>query len=332
MNKSFLDCNPLVKNYLHDTFKKNQFVAKICLIGDSGFIGKWIVFVSELLNTLGSVSIQMTGVSRSHIPNLKESSSYQHILVKDFQNLQINDFTHIIWGASSTSREQNYSDSNALFDQLLEKILHQEFRGFLLNLSSGAVYKNAFSTYGALSEDSPIFDLHQQNVNEYINNKIYIEKQILHISSIMKLDFLNARLFSFCGPGMPKSEGYAMNDFFTKIISNQSITLNGNPGTIRSFMHPFDLTVKVIELMIKKPNIEYLNIGSDDAQTIQFFAEEISKFGKIKVGVGADANDVSLKNYFPATRRLKQVTNTEDFFSTSTMLIDTYKYYHSQIS
>jgi nucleoside-diphosphate-sugar epimerase len=148
----------------------------------------------------------------------------------------------------------------------------------------------------------------------------------------MKLDFLSARLFSFCGPGMPKSEGYAMNDFFTKIISNQSITLNGNPGTIRSFMHPFDLTVKVIDLIIKKPSVGYLNIGSDNAQTIQFFAEEISKFVNSKVDVGADANDVSLKNYFPATNRLKQVTNTEDFFSTSTMLIDTYKYYQSQFS
>lgn len=332
MDNFFLNRNPLVKDYLQETFPKSQFNAKICLIGDSGFIGKWIVFVSEMLNSLGTVSIQLTGVSRSNIPNSKESTSYRHLLVKDVQGIDLNNFTHILWGASSTSRELNYSDSNALFDQLLNKVLTQEFKGFLLNLSSGAVYKNAFTPSGSLPEDSPIFDLKQENISEYAKSKIYIERRILDIASKINLGFLNARLFSFCGPGMPKSEGYAMNDFFSKTVSNQDITLNGNPETIRAFMHPFDLTVKILELIIETPPVECLNVGSDDPQTIKFFADEISKLGNSKVLLGSNSQGESLKNYFPDTKKLKHYTNSPNFFSTSTMLIDTFKFYQSQIS
>jgi len=332
MDNFFLNRNPLIKDYLLENFPKSQINVKICLIGDSGFIGKWIVFVSELLNLLGTVSIQLTGVSRSDIPKSKESTSYHHLQVKDFQGLNLNSFTHIIWGASSTSRELNYSDSNAFFDQLLNKILTQEFKGYLLNLSSGAVYKNAFTSSGALTEDSPILDLKQENMSEYAKSKIYIERRVLDKASKINLGFLNARLFSFCGPGMPKSEGYAMNDFFSKTVSNQDIILNGNPETIRAFMHPFDLTVKIIELIIEKPSVECLNVGSDDPQTIKFFAQEISKLGNNKILLNSKAQNESLKNYFPDTIKLKNFTNSANFFSTSTMLSDTLKFYQSQIS
>ena len=97
-------------------------------------------------------------------------------------------------------------------------------------------------------------------------------------------------------------------------------------------MHPFDLTVKIIELIIKTPPVECLNVGSDDPQTIKFFADEISKLGNSKVLLGSKAQDESLKNYFPDTTKLKHNTNSANFFSTSTMLIDTFKFYQSQIS
>lgn len=332
MDNFFLKSNPLVKDYLRDTFSKSRHVAKICLIGDSGFIGNWIVFVSEILNLLGTVSIKITGLSRSEIPNSKKSKNYRHLLVKDFQGLDLNSFTHIIWGASSTSRELNYSDSNALFDLLLDKVITQKFKGFLLNLSSGAVYKNAFTPSEALTEDSPILDLKQKNISEYAKSKIYIERRILDNASKINLGFLNARLFSFCGPGMPKSAGYAMNDFFSKVISKQNITLNGNPETIRAFMHPFDLAVKIFELIIEKPSVDCLNVGSDNSQTIKFFADEISKLGHSNVILSSKARDESLKNYYPDTIKLKNYTNSANFFSTSTMLIDTIKFYQSQIS
>ena len=97
-------------------------------------------------------------------------------------------------------------------------------------------------------------------------------------------------------------------------------------------MHPFDLTVKIIELIIETPPVECLNVGSDDPQTIKFFADEISKLGNSKVLLGSKAQDESLKNYFPDTTKLKHNTNSANFFSTSTMLIDTFKFYQSQLS
>jgi UDP-glucuronate decarboxylase len=331
MKSTFRNLHPNLSNYLLDNFKSNQIEANICLIGDSGFVGKWIVFILQELEKLNIISIRVTGLSRRTLPTKELGANFQHLFVEDLPKLDLKNFTHLIWAASSTSRNQDYDSSNLLFDSLLSQVLHQKFEGYFINLSSGIVYEKSFTTYGSIDEDSPTHSLDKEFLSSYAINKLYIEDQLSKFANEADLKFINTRLFSFCGPGMPMASGYAMHDFFSRVINNQEIIIEGNPDTLRSYMHPFDLAVKLFELIIGQPRVKNLNIGSGDVHEISFFANQISKFGDLKIVSKSDHFSIEPQNYFPNTSFLHELTKTKPYFSTQSMLEDTYNYYLNKI-
>ena len=327
MNSKFRNLHPNLSNHLLDNFANNQIEANICLIGDTGFVGKWLVFMAQELKNLNISSIRVTGLSRGTFSTKELDSSFHHLFIEELPRLDLKEFTHLIWAASSTSRNQNYDSSNLLFDKLISQILSQKFEGYLINLSSGIVYEKSFTTYGPIDEDSQTHRIDKEFLSNYAINKIYIEDKLSTFANEVGLKFINTRLFSFCGPGMPMASGYAMHDFFSRIIDNQDIIIEGNPDTLRSYMHPFDLVVKLFELIIEQPIITNLNIGSSDVQSISYFANQISKFRDLRVLAKSNHLPIERQNYFPDTSLLNKLTKSKPYFSTQSMLEDTYNYY-----
>jgi UDP-glucuronate decarboxylase len=327
MNSGFRDLHPNLSNHLLDNFVNDQIESNICLIGDTGFIGKWLVFMAKELKNLNIGSIRVTGLSRGTFSTKELDSNFHHLFIEELPGLDLKDFTHLIWAASSTSRNQNYDSSNLLFNKLLSQILSQKFEGYLINLSSGIVYEKSFTTHGPIEEGSRTHRIDKEFLSTYAINKIYIESQLSKFANEVGLKFINTRLFSFCGPGMPMASGYAMHDFFSRVISNEDIVIEGNPDTLRSYMHPFDLVVKLFELIIKQPTITNLNIGSSDVQNISYFANQISKFRDLRVLAKTNRHSIERQNYFPDTSLLNEITKSKPYFTTQSMLEDTYNYY-----
>jgi nucleoside-diphosphate-sugar epimerase len=287
--------------------------------------------MAQELEKLDFSSIRVTGLSRGTFPTKELGPSYHHIFIDELPKLDLKSFTHLIWAASSTLRNQNYSSSNLLFDKLLSQVSSQKFEGYFINLSSGIVYEKSFTAYGSLDEVSPTHPLDKESLSSYAINKIYIEDQLSKFANEVDLKFINTRLFSFCGPGMPMASGYAMHDFFSRVINNKEIVIEGNPDTLRSYMHPFDLAVKLFELIIDQPRVKNLNIGSGDVHEISFFANQISKFGDSSVISKSNRLSIEYQNYFPNTSLLNELTKTKPYFSTQSMLEDTYNYYLNKI-
>jgi nucleoside-diphosphate-sugar epimerase len=320
--------NPNLSKYLLTNFQDKKLSGNICLIGDSGFIGKWFLFLVNELNSLKLTSIRVVGLSRtSHFPNLNSIDSIEHFSINELKNLNLKEFTHIIWGAASTSRDKVFETSDELFDKLLSQIKSQEFNGYLINLSSGAVYKKAFSNTGEIAENSELVSIQEKGISEYVRNKIFIENRINKNRLELMSNFVNARLFSFCGPGMPTGNGYAMSEFFSEGVDGNDIVIKGNPHSLRAYMHPLDLVVIIIYLICEPPKISNINIGSDDSYTIYEFARKICEFGGSNVVIDFDEGAKKASNYIPDITQQKNLLSIEPYFSTETMLENTFLYY-----
>ena len=328
MDNLFKYLNPNLTEYLLTNFKGKKFSGNICLVGDSGFIGKWFLFLVNELNSLELASIRVVGLSRnSHSPNSKTFDSFEHFSISELEYLNLKEFTHIVWGAASTSRDKVFETSNEIFDKLLSQIKRQKFNGHLINLSSGAVYKKSFSNSGKISENSELVSIQEKGISEYVRNKIFIENRINENELELISNFVNTRLFSFCGPGMPTGNGYAMSEFFNEVVNGNDIIIKGNPHSLRAYMHPFDLVVIIVNLICKTPKISNINIGSDDSHTIYEFARKISEFGRSSVVIEFDEGAKKTSNYIPDITQQKNLFNIEPYFSTVAMLENTFLYY-----
>ena len=333
MDNQFKSLNPDLEQYLKSTFQGKHIKAKIFFIGDTGFIGKWFKYLARELNLLGISSIQIVGMSRSNLSeNLNDDEMFKHLPIDQLNELNLREFTHIIWGASSTSRNRIFESSYNLFSDLLFQIKNQEFQGDFINLSSGAVYEDAFTENGSIGEDSKKIKIDQQDLSEYVKEKLLIENSINKLVSEYPLNCVNARLFSFCGPGMPTGEGYAMSEFFQEVINDNDILIKGNPNSLRTYMHPIDLVVIIMRLIIQQPKISNVNIGAEESFTIYELAKKISRLGKSKVLVDKNANTQPIRHYVPALYQQKLIADIYPYFNTDKMLLNTFLYYRNQKS
>jgi nucleoside-diphosphate-sugar epimerase len=333
VDNQFKSLNPDLEQYLKSTFQGKHIKAKIFFIGDTGFIGKWFKYLARELNLLGISSIQIVGMSRSNLSeNLNYDEMFKHLSIDQLNELNLREFTHIIWGASSTSRNRIFESSYNLFSDLLFQIKNQEFQGDFINLSSGAVYEKAFSEYGSIDEDSKQINIDQHDVSDYVKEKILFENGINKLVTGFALNCVNARLFSFCGPGMPTGEGYAMSEFFQAVLNDNDILIKGNPNSLRTYMHPIDLVVIIMHLIIRYPKISNVNIGAGDPFTIYEFANKISRLGKSKVLLDNNADTQPIRHYVPDLSQQKLIADIYPYFTTDKMLLNTFLYYRNQSS
>ena len=146
------------------------------------------------------------------------------------------------------------------------------------------------------------------------------------------LNCVNARLFSFCGPGMPTGEGYAMSEFFQEVINDNDILIKGNPNSLRTYMHPIDLVVIIMRLIIQQPKISNVNIGAEESFTIYELAKKISRLGKVKGEGDTNANTQPIRHYVPALSQQKLIAEIYPYFTTDKMLLNTFLYYRNRNS
>jgi dTDP-glucose 4,6-dehydratase len=152
------------------------------------------------------------------------------------------------------------------------------------------------TTIGQLeTEDSEIFE----TLSEY--GKAKYETELLFRDNFEPNEFevSNPRLFTFYGPGIPLDKHFAIGNFLRNAMNKEPIVVNGNPDTVRSYMHPIDLVIWIIKLLLN-PSTSTLNFGSDAPITMANLASRINEITGNK-GIEFIGKSEPVSVYFPST-------------------------------
>jgi dTDP-glucose 4,6-dehydratase len=138
-----------------------------------------------------------------------------------------------------------------------------------LNISSGAVY-GAFAgqATGAKEED---YD-NSQPLTPYAEAKREAEQRCADSG----IDFVTARAFAFLGPYLPLDAHFAAGNFLRDARRGGPILVSGDGTALRSYLHPADLVVWLLRILLRGQRARAYNVGSDKAVTTAQLAHRIA--------------------------------------------------------
>lgn len=258
----------------------------VCVLGGTGFVGKWLVSSLLQLGEAQSFDINIHIVTRnfqnsmSLFPQrfLNRISWVEHDLNRGpIQNLPIVDY--YVHGPTPSVVDNSVKSQESLLRVTLNGVLSikqsvqcSEVVPRVVNLSSGAVYKKAKSI------DSPHYEQDQilQNTSDfYAKAKIESELTFQPMSENREISLLNLRLFAFYGPHLPVDKHFAIGNFIRDALTGKKLSIKGNPKTKRSYLHGADLATAIISSLFSNYQ-GALNIGGRSAITMEQLANKIN--------------------------------------------------------
>jgi len=291
------------------TFELNSLNnSNITIFGPTGFIGGWFANLINFARLEMALNIEICYVVR------KQSKNYTQIpVLKKRDKVCVNDFEKKIYVAekptdyilnSVTPRKNEdvleFEKSINMIRRNLHSSIFQTAKKFankpvVVNLSSGAVYKNNFS----VSIENPI-EIGPWSSEVYANDKIEFEKILEQNDQEGILKACNPRLFAFAGPFLPLSSGFAIGNFMQNLFDQSEIIIKGNPSTVRSYLYPTDLIVSLLKLLIN-PTLTPINLGSEIPITLLELAKLICKYSLSSSTGYSSKGDGPVSIYFPST-------------------------------
>ena len=287
-----------------------------CILGGTGFIGKWLtsslLHLNDQYNLHLSLDIITRNASKSetlfNVSNTRAISFHEINLARTSKTL-LRPPDVMIHGATASSIDKgSQSSDNVLLStingfnflklQLGESLSNKPV---MLHLSSGAVYGNK-SENRPLGENDITADSSTKDL--YTRSKI-LGEEIVDFGNITNLwTGINARLFTFIGPHLPLNEHFAIGNFMHEALNSKRITIKGNAKTIRSYMYPSDLCEWLIKLIANKIIVP-IHIGSDLPVNMRDLAEIVKNVTGAKK-VYQNELDIAPNFYYPSTKIAKR--------------------------
>ena len=283
----------LLRNHdFFDDLKDEHFL----ILGASGFIGSWVTEVLLQANIKLGKRLRVTAVCRKASKLLEKTSSINDgnlsiveidLTIANLEKLKSSrGYDFILHAATSTKiNTPIYHDNDLVLStsQLLQNLgKFKDSQNKIIHLSSGAL-NNLKAPEDYLKLDEVHSSTSISTHDRYLQTKIEIERLVKDATTAKLISGSNPRLYTFYGPNFPLNEQYAIGNFMRQAITKNSITVNGHPDTIRSYMYPTD-AVSWIFTIWKNPPDYLVNIGSKHSITIRNLAETISTFfGGIKI-------------------------------------------------
>jgi nucleoside-diphosphate-sugar epimerase len=151
----------------------------------------------------------------------------------------------------------------------------------VFHASSGA-------SYGIISltsnDDGKNYTEKLQPKKLFIKSRLTVENALSNIAIEENLNITIGRLFSFLGPNILNKTQYAVSSFIHSAIKNRVITVNGNPNTVRSYLHESDMSDWILKSFEIENHLDIISIGS----SIEVCISELAEF--IAAATGADVN------------------------------------------
>jgi dTDP-glucose 4,6-dehydratase len=292
--------------------------AHIFITGGTGFIGKWLLESLQHANRVLNTGITATVLSRNPDaflaawPQFRDQAlGFRRGDVREPQDCSGHDV--VIHASGDSDDKKNSADPLSMLDgivqggrNLLQAAADAGCRRMLI-LGSGAVYGDQPASISHLPEDcrqAPRLDTPNAKAI-YGEGKRIVELLAAHYAERHALPVCTARCFSFLGPYLPLDRHFAAGNFMRDALQGNEIVLSGDGSTVRSYMHPADLTIWLWTLLCHGAAGQSYNVGSDIALTTWELAQKIAALSPRKPAVRrlVEPGSNSPDHYVPAITR-----------------------------
>ena len=282
------------------------FQSNYVIVGASGFLGKWLSASLSYFSEESVLKGSLTLVSRD-LRNLGEltsvvnskrnkSISIQEVSKENLFHLN-SDRTVVVFAATSTSesgKPVNSLKSNSI--ELAEKVVDSlpTSNNHFVHLSSGGIYDPKARLLNKIPKDYPTQMFSQ---DQYVNEKILLEKWTEGSKVPGALTVRNPRLFSFYGPGLQLDRHFVIGEFIRRAREGLTLEIKGNPANLRSYLYPTEAVLQILHQCGTSP-AQYSQIGSSNPYSILEIAGIIAD--QFKVDILIENNKENLvNNYVP---------------------------------
>jgi UDP-glucose 4-epimerase len=262
--------------------------SKVAMItGATGFLGRYIArhFCSQGWSVIG---IAKTSPENAPLFNLQAYHALQ-LPSMELQNLLDNYhpdvFIHCAGrasvGLSIPNPREDFLANTALTFDVLDALRLKAPNCRFIFLSSAAVYGNPSSL--PIQEDQPAAP-----ISPYGFHKWQSENLVLEYAKVYGLPTASLRIFSAYGPGLRRQ---VIWDICRKVLTEQSVILQGTGTESRDFIHAIDVA-RAIEFISNTAPMqgEVYNLGTGDEITIQRLAAMVIDALEYKLQPQFDGN------------------------------------------
>jgi dTDP-glucose 4,6-dehydratase/UDP-glucose 4-epimerase len=298
----------------------------IFITGGTGLFGRWILESLLKANRELSLNVKVTVLTRNEqsfrlkAPHLANDPAIDFLLgdVKNF-DFPARKYTYLIHGAT-TSADETFNGEDPLhkFDTLVTGTRHTldfasqcGIKRFLF-LSSGVAYGVPPAGVDFIPEDysgSP----DTTDTNSALGQaKRAAEFMCAIYANKFAWEYSIARCFSFVGPFLPLDIHYAIGNFISQAISEDSLTVKGDGSPVRSYLYMSDLMTWLFTILLKGKNGQIYNVGSDQAISVKELAflvrdvlspkKQVNVLGQSNYSVGNSVRN----RYLPSIEKAKK--------------------------
>lgn len=290
----------------------------ILITGATGVVGRSILDYLDQSRLIYGDEIKVTVLSRNVDLFLKKYPSYTRFywlqfLEGNITNLPPPDrtFTDVIHAAADT----HFLGADHLWrDQIVHgtvqalKYANAAKAKRFLYISSGAVYGPHEDVNVTLHEN---YDLNLQKKSTrsiYGEAKKTAEDLAIKFSNHSDMKIKIARLFTIISQHMPIPGHYAITNFLHDARFNDTININGNKNTLRSYLDGRDMAHWLITILLDGQTNAAYNVGSDRALTMIEIAECIRKiYSPSKAIVCHSDSESKISVYVPNVEKCKNL-------------------------
>lgn len=118
---------------------------------------------------------------------------------------------------------------------------------------------------------------------KFIESRLAVEEILTAMCEEAGSNIVIGRLFSFIGPNILKKSQYAVTSFIRGAVERDLVTVNGNPNTVRSYLHETDMSNWILRSLQLANSAKLVSIGSSIKVTISELAEFIATVTGAKI-------------------------------------------------
>jgi nucleoside-diphosphate-sugar epimerase len=292
---------------------------RIFITGGTGFFGKWLLASLVYAEVQMGLNLQLTILSRdpaSFVTRFPETGKQAvlRFLRGDVSTWTGNDerYDFVLHAATDTvaiaGEAQEEIRGRAIVEGTSRMLALASASGArrLLNISSGAVYGSSAGQMGGAKEEDYETAI---PLTSYARAKREAER----LCGESGFDFVTARAFAFLGPYLPLDAHYAAGNFLRDAQRGGPIFVRGDGTALRSYLHPVDLVIWLLRLLVRGKKARAYNVGSDEAISTAELARRIAAAAPTPVEVVIQSQQAhgSQNRYHPNIARARSELNVD---------------------
>ncbi len=318
---------------------------RILITGATGFVGSWILESVLHANSQLNLRIKVATITRNrrmlaerypeHINNNTLDIVEGDLASVKFPPGTYSHVLHLATGAPSGSA--GVPDGFFILDQLCSHRL-AEFcvaagvSNFLFT-SSGAVYGGVDAPETGITETTSGTPSLRELGSGYGLGKLCSEFIFNSLGAMRGVTVTNARLFSFVGPRLPLTAGYAIGNFISDAMSGRPLTIGSDGTPRRSYLYSSDLAIWLWSMLFRAEETDVFNVGGCRALSIKELATAVlSALGlKREIVVLNMPSAVPRKDYFPNVSKAKEAFGLGELVGLEDAILKTVKWHQGVV-